>query len=361
MVSGRNIGVNHFNTGQSTRFLFLSKYVLVILLLTWSQFAFCQPKDTLYFYNKTKIVGELLKIRLGRVDFDADGISILNIKNTKIESMHAASRSFRIETIEGEVLQGYLTRSQTSGMVVINDTIHSEEIYVDNITNLTWYGNSWKSRISGNVSAGYTYTKSSQIGRLNADGTLKYNTAKTQTQLQGDMIITTDSVVVVLERANLVLSHDYSFANLWAAVAVLKYQRNLELGLDRRWQEAFGLGRRFIISKSQQASAVTGVALNQEKNQEGVQATNTEALIQVNYNLYSFVSPNLTVAFVQSMYLGLTETDRMRLDGNISFDYELIKDFYLNLQFYHNYDSRSPATNEPNIDYGFVAGLRYKF
>ena len=84
-------------------------------------------------------------------------------------------------------------------------------------------------------------------------------------------------------------------------------------------------------------------------------------MIQVNYNLYSFVSPNLTIAFVQSMYIGLTETDRMRLDGNIAFDYELIKDFYINLQFYHNYDSRSPATNEPNVDYGFVAGLRYKF
>ena len=356
-----NIGVDLNREFQSTKFWVRPKFSVFILLFFGSHFSLSQPKDTLYFYNKTKIVGELLKVRLGRVDFDADGISILNIKNTKIESMHAASRSFRIETVEGDVLHGYLTRSQTSGMVVINDTIHSEEIYVDNITNLTWFGNSWKSRFSGNVSAGYTYTKSSQIGRLNADGVLRYNTAKTQTQLQGDMIITTDSVIAVVERGNLVLTHDYSFANLWAAVGVLRYQRNLELGLDRRWQEAVGLGRRFVISKSQQASAVTGVALNQEKNQEGVQSTNTEALLQVNYNLYSFVSPNLTIAFVQSMYIGLTETDRLRLDGNTTFDYELIKDFYVNLQFYHNYDSRSPATGEPNVDYGFVAGLRYKF
>jgi len=353
--------VGHSRKVRPTRFWFRPKFRVFILLLFCSQFALCQPKDTLYFFNKTKIVGELLKVRLGRVDFDADGISIVNIKNTKIESIHAASRSFRIETVEGNVLHGYLTRSQTSGMVVINDTTHSEEIQVDNITNLTWFGNTWKSRISGNVSAGYTYTKSSQIGRLNSDGLLKYNTAKTQTQLQGDMIVTADSITASIERGNVVLTHDYSFANLWAAVGVLRYQRNLELGLDRRWQEAIGLGRRFLISKTQQASAVTGVALNQEQNQEGVRANNTEALFQLNYNLYSFVSPNLNIAFAQSMYVGISQEDRLRLDGNVTIDYELIKDFYLNFQFYHNYDSRSPATNEPNVDYGFVAGLRYKF
>jgi hypothetical protein len=244
---------------------------------------------------------------------------------------------------------------------VINAVIESEEIYVENITNLTYFGKTWKSRVTGNLSAGYTYTKSSEIGRLNTDGLIKYNTSKTQSQLQGDMIITQDSVTVVTERANLVLTHDRSFADLWAAVAVLRYQRNLELGLQRRWQEALGIGRRFLINKNQQASTVTGVALNQEINQEGVQATNTEALLQLNYNFYSFVSPNLTVAFAQSMYVSLSEKNRIRLDGNVTLDYELISDFYVNFQFYHNYDSRSPATGEPNIDYGFVAGLRYKF
>ena len=55
------------------------------LLIVWSHLAFSQGKDTLYFYNKTKIVGELLKFRLGRVDFDADGIGIVIIKNNKID------------------------------------------------------------------------------------------------------------------------------------------------------------------------------------------------------------------------------------------------------------------------------------
>jgi hypothetical protein len=84
-------------------------------------------------------------------------------------------------------------------------------------------------------------------------------------------------------------------------------------------------------------------------------------MFQGNYDLFSFAKPNMTLSFVESVFASLTETNRIRLDGNISFDYEIISDFSINFQFYHNYDSRSPATGKPNIDYGFVAGLRYEF
>ena len=192
-------------------------------------------------------------------------------------------------------------------------------------------------------------------------GVVRYNTTKGITQIEGDMIVTYDSVQAYVERANLAVGHEHTFAPLWAVIIILKYQRNLELGLDRRWQEAFGIGREFLISKHQQAIVVAGLAQNQERNQEGVEANTSEALLQVNYNFYSFINPNLTLSFVESAFIGLTDKDRLRLDGNITLDYEIITDFYVNLQFFHNYDSQSPATDEPNIDYGFVAGLRYKF
>jgi hypothetical protein len=320
-----------------------------------------QSKDTLYFYNETKIVGELLSISLGRIEFDADGVGVIKIKNTKIESIHATSRSFRVEMIDGEELQGYLMRSEKPGMVVINAIVESKEIAVQEIADLVYFGKTLMSRVTGNVSAGYTYTKSSQIGRLNTDGMVKYNTSKGQTQLDGDMIVTYDSVKSDIERGNATFSHEHTFAPLWGAIIILKYQRNLELGLEKRWQQAFAIGREFLTNKRQQGSAIAGIAINQESNQEGVEVNTSEALLQVNYDFFSFSSPNLTLSFVESSYFSLTEKDRVRFDGDITLDYEIISDFDISFQFYHNYDSRSPATNKPNIDYGFVAGLKYKF
>jgi hypothetical protein len=232
---------------------------------------------------------------------------------------------------------------------------------VEDITSLVYYGKSWRSRVTGKITAGYTYTKSSSIGRLTLEGSLKYNTVKTLTQLQGDLIVTSDSVQVVRERTNAVLSHEYLFADLWAAVASLRYQQNIELGLDRRWQQGLGVARRFLIARNQLASLLSGVAINQERNVEGVTSNNTEVMLQGNYDLFSFVNPNMSLSVVQSAYLSLTESQRVRLDGDINLFYEIIADFSLTLQFYYNFDSRSPATGTPNADYGFVAGLTYKF
>lgn len=339
---------------------YLTFFVLTSMVFI-SHLSFSQTKDTLYFYNKTILVGELFSITLGRVEFDADGVGIVKIKNNKIESINATSRSFRVETVEGEELQGYLMRSDKPGMVLINAIVESSEIPLENITNLVYYGKTLKSRFTGNVSAGYSYTKSSEIGRLNSDGLIRYNTHKGITQVEGDMIVTYDSVNSDIERANLSASHLHSIAPLWGVIIILKYQRNLELGLQRRWQQAFGVGRDIFLNKHQQATLIGGVAINQENNQEGVESNTTEAMLQASYNLFSFASPNISLSFNESMFVSVTEKDRLRLDGNINLDYEIISDFYINLQFYHNYDSRSPATGDPNIDYGFVAGLRYKF
>src|SRR5687768_4766955 len=97
-----------------------SPLLIALLIVCCSVLSFSQPKDTLFFYNDTKIVGELLKISLGRAEFDADGIGIIHVKNSNISSIHATSRSFRIETLDGRELQGYLMRSDTAGNILIH-------------------------------------------------------------------------------------------------------------------------------------------------------------------------------------------------------------------------------------------------
>ena len=63
--------------------------------------------------------------------------------------------------------------------------------------------------------------------------------AKSETKLQASTIITSDSVEVKRERDDVSLGYNYSFRSLWTAGVGLRYQRNLELGLDRRFQEGW--------------------------------------------------------------------------------------------------------------------------
>jgi hypothetical protein len=323
--------------------------------------ASAQSKDTLYFHNATLLVGELLNIKLGRVEFDADGVGVVKIKNKEIQSIFAQSNDFRIETTEGQMLQGYLRPSEKTGRVIVHSITDAQELELAGITSLARYGRTWKNGLSGNVSAGYSYTKSSEIGRLNLDGSVKYSAPKTETKLDVSTILTSDSTEVSREREDVSLSFNYTFKSLWSVGVGVRYQRNLELGLERRFQEGLGIGHRLLVRKNQQGLVLTGLAINQELNLEGVAVRNTEVILQANYELFSFDEPNLTISITQTGYFSVTEKGRIRYDGDANLSWELISDFYLNLQFYHNYDSQSPETGEPNVDYGFVVGITYKF
>lgn len=336
-------------------------FCVIFLLFAFPRPAKAQVKDTLYFYNSSLLVGELLNIKLGRAEFDADGVGIVKIKNKEIKTIRAILNEFRIETTEGEQLQGYLRSTKDPGIVIIHSLVGSEEIDVSNITSLTRYGRTWKDGISGNVSAGYTYTKSSKIGRLNFDGSAKYSAPRSEIKLAAGTIVTSDSVEVKRERDDVSLGYNYSFKSLWSAGGGLRYQRNLELGLDRRFQQGLAFGRKLLIRRNQQGVLLTGVAINQELSLEGEERNNTEIVLQANYELFSFEEPNLSISIVQTGYFSVTDKGRIRYDGNATLNWELISDFNLNLQFYHNYDKKSPETGQPNIDYGFVAGINYKF
>src|SRR6478752_7459848 len=105
----------HSATNQVSKNKLCILSLLLIVCFFYSHSSLSQSKDTLFFYNKTKLVGELLQIELGRIEFDADNVGVVKIKNTKVESIHATSRSFRIETLQGEEMQGFLIRSKELG------------------------------------------------------------------------------------------------------------------------------------------------------------------------------------------------------------------------------------------------------
>jgi hypothetical protein len=235
------------------------------------------------------------------------------------------------------------------------------EIKLSNITTLSYYGQNWKLSLRGSLGAGYSYTKSSGIGRLNLSGRLKYVNRKTELELTGNTIITTDSTGTYRERENLELSDNYLINYNFYAGVFLRYQRSIELGLLRRWQEGAGLGYKFMQRKHSIGKSITGLVVNQETNFDYQRKNSLEWVVQAGYDFFSFSKPNFSLSTTQTMYTSFTQKGRIRFDGDIKINWELISDFDLSFDFYHNYDKKSPATNTAKSDYGFVAGLNYKF
>ena len=320
-------------------------------------------KDTLYFLNGTKVIGEILNIKLGVISFDPDDANDITVQLRKLKSIAAVRTVFRIETTGQHVYYGKLTpHSLDQFAKLIQNTGDSSSILIEEISVLYPYRKAFIRRFSGTVGVGFSYTRSSDFGQLNFNGKLNYRDKNEEINLSTSGIYNITDTTFTRDREDVSLKNNYYFSPTWFATAFLSYQRNLELGLVRRYQEGLGLGNKYLTTKHVYGWARSGLVLNQEKNSEKVSSgTLTEIFGQIQFNYFKFTKPEINFLISESFYYSLSQAGRFRNDGETDLSWEIIKDFDLNLTFYNNYDSKPPTAGSRKFDFGIVFGLSYSF
>jgi hypothetical protein len=342
--------------------VFLKYIISGFFFLVFTFAVNAQEKDTLYFKNGSILVGQLKSISLGKAVFDEDNMDVLNVKVTKIRALKANSHLYRLETIDGRTYFTTLEIANEGYARVTDENNLAEQISFEDIRNLVPLSGKTGELWQGNASLGYSYSKSSGVGQFNSNFNLEYLTRKVEVQVGGSTIINQTDSSVELSNANAGLISSYLFTPVWEASVFLAYQRNLEQGLARRYQEGTGGGANFFSTEHTRMKAITGIVLNQEISIEGVSTpTQVDIPMILSFSFFRFSKPDMTVTLKENVFFGLTQKGRIRQDGQLSLNVKVIQDFYINLQFYHNYDNQPPGENSQKLDYGVVFGLTYKF
>ena len=335
---------------------------LVMTALVWSVMAEAQTKDTLFFNNGSRLIGEIINIRLGVLTFDTDDANEVTVKLKNLRAISATSKIYRIETIQNKVYFGQLKPHNLKSFAQIIFSGDTAVVHLEEISVLYAYKSKFQQRFSGTVGLGASYTRSSDFGRFNFDGKLAYQAKKEELTLSASGIYSLTDSNFSRDREDVTLKNNYYFSTTWFLTALLVYQRNLELGLERRFQEGLGPGNKFLTSKHVYAWARGGIVLNQERSTEGVSSsTLVELFAQLEFNFFRFTAPEISLNFLQSFYYGLTEAGRIRNDGSFSLSWKIVGDLKLNIGLYHSYDSRPPVEGGKNIDYGFNMSVSYEF
>jgi len=341
----------------------MKKLILLSLLPVLMQKAFSQEqKDTMFFTNGSMVIGEINKIKLGVISFDPDDANDITVQLRKLKTLSAVSRPFRIETVGDHVFHGKLIPYRINNYVQLITDADTVLLFLQDISVMYPYDQRFLQRFSGNVGLGYSYTRSSDFGRLNFDGALRYVSDRSEVSLSASGIYTETDTSFTRDNEAFALKNNYYFSPTWFGTAFLAYQRNLELGLERRFQEGIGVGNKFITSKHVYAWTRTGFVFNQEKSTENVETgTLTEVFGQVQFNLFRFSKPEINFDMSQTFYYNLSQNGRFRNDGETNLNWEIIEDLDLNLGFYNNYDNKPPVEGSRKLDFGVVFGISYSF
>ena len=339
----------------------MKKVILFGVFICIVSFAYSQSKDTLFFTNGSRLIGEIKKIKLGVMTFDPDDANDVTIQLRRLKSISAVRTVFRIQTTADKVYFGHLVPHGLDQFVRLigSDTA---VLHIESIADLYPFKKSFNQRFSGSVGIGFSYTRSSDFGQLNFNGKLKYISSNDEISFSTSGIYSLTDTSFVRDREDITLLYTHYFSPTWFATTFLSYQRNLELGLERRYQEGFGIGNKFLTTRQVYAWARSGFVFNQEKNVEDVSTgTLTEIFGQLEFNFFRFTKPEINFVLKETFYYSLSQSGRIRNDGETDLTWEVIKDLHLNFTFYNNYDSKPPVAGSRTFDFGVVFGVNFSF
>ena len=212
--------------------------------------SFCQTRDSIILYNGEALIGAVQSSGLGSISIDDIDLKMLNIKLYKIKTLIIHER-FKIETIEKKIYYGTLRTSGKDGWVDIHlDNGDILPIHIVKIYQLTSMDTDILKRLNGNVSAGLSFSKSSQIGQVNFSGLVQFATKLFDYQLSVSSIGSIDSGKYSRDNENAFLLNSYNLTPTWFISGAAQYQRNLELSVSRRYLFMLGIGNKLVIKKN---------------------------------------------------------------------------------------------------------------
>jgi len=333
----------------------LLMFVLVVLLPT---IVIADYTDTVVLKNGNRITGNVKSMAQGQLLFDTDAMGTVTIKLDKIAEIFS-STPMEIETVNGDQLYGTLEKPLLPQQIKISSDTSTESVPIDDLVRIIPIGESFWKRLQGSMSAGFSYTKASEVAQFSFSGNLLYQARHNQLALTYTNIVTNQDSGTSQQIYGR-LGYRYQPGEHWYGLGFLSFQRNQELGVDGRGVLGAGGGRTLFQSNRGALSINGGLDLNLE-NSGSSQNTSVEAFTAIEYSLYKYADLQSNLVISAIAFPSITESGRFRWQIDTSWRQELFNNFFWNWTFYASGDNDPPENAASNSDYGVITSLGWTF
>ncbi len=331
---------------------FATRLYILLAVLPVSIAGFSQKTDKVTLANGDVITCEIKSMKFAMLSVDQQGPGIISVKweyVTKIQS----DKTFQVTMQDGLVL---VTRLDSAFFAAQYNTIN-------NIVEIVRLKDKFLLRMSGDVSLGFNYAKSSDIYTFNFAGNTTYRVPKRELTFRLNTVITKsgeDSAAA--KKKDISLGYMRRFENSFYAGSQLAWQQNTELGLKSRFSLNGVAGKIPIINNHRRLLTGVGLSLNEEQsNESNTYKTNLESLATIQFKEFRYSFPKLSIDALYTIFPSLTDWGRLRMEFQLNTSVEVFKDFNVGLSFYDSYDNRPPEGAASKNDFSFNFTITYKF
>jgi len=339
---------------------FRSAALLALCLLAMAGSAWCRDRtDVVTLKNGDRLTGEVISLEYGKLQLKTDSLGTVSVNWPDIASVHSGFR-FMIEALDGRQYFGQL--GGDGGHLQVTSGDSGTALPLQEVVRLGPVEDRFLDRLSGSTSIGVNYTNSSSIkvGSFRLDA--RYHGESTIGSLGVSADITSSPATGTSQRIRVDYAERYLFPETRFIALTGTFERIDELGIDGRIQAGVTAGRSLWHRPDSNLDAFAGIAANEEWARGTQAGTFTvEGVFGLDWRIYRFSEPEVTLHAEVIGYPSLTEPGRVRARLDTSLVHKFENDFTLSFSVYDDYDNQPPGTRSVTNDLGVVTSLGYSF
>jgi hypothetical protein len=297
----------------------------------------------------------------GRLFFNTSATGTISIEWEDVDRL-SSDQQLRLELVDGNRYFGSIGASDSGRRASVDARRGEVSVELKQVVGIQPFEEEFWDRFSGNVSAGYNFTKASDVAQFNFGARVQYQTEYWRSNLDLNSIITRDSEEETTNRSTLNMNTRRLRGKHWATGAFTTFERNDGQGIDLRSSLGMQLERYLKNDNGHRLSLNGGLLYSHERVTGSNDSVDSmEALFNVAYEVFRYDSPELDLTAQFSVIPNLTDWGRVRSEVSTTLKWELYEDLFWQLTFYNSYDNRPPTDDATNNDYGVITGIALEF
>lgn len=321
------------------------------------------PKtDVVTFRNGDRLTGEVKGMEHAKLSLKTDATGTIEIEWNDIATL-TTKQYLRVELTSGLRYMGNAPEASESGQLrLAMDETTGKDFKLNDVVRISTIDRGQLiSRLDGYVTAGFDYAKANDLTTLSFTGGVNSRNEKREWSLDGSTTVTEQQGQDDSRRFDLTGMGRRFLAGLNFYEGFAGFAGNDELGLDLRTTVGGAFGRYLAQDNRREWAAYAGLALSRENRSTGDQRDSVEGVLGTQYSYFRYDTPEASLDATLNALPSLTETGRVRFEGNVRGRYELVKDLFFEVSLYGSFDNEADAEAESNSDYGLTTSLGYSF
>ncbi len=351
-------------TEQAGRLLQPHFMGMVLLLASVAPFVYAQRPDVVVMKNGDRFTCTVNKLKGGLLYIETDYLSgSIGLDWAQVEKVQSPS-VFQVTMADGSRSLGEIGRAvsgETGQEFIIKSNGVERRANPGAVVDIESTKRNFWRQLTGGIDVGYDFTSGNGQASLTTNANVNYETPR---WLAGITDTTSFSGQTGSTRTNLIdlgAQEGVFFKKNWTVVGLQDFLHSSQQSLDLRTTLGGGFGRYIFRTNSTFLTVIGGSVYTHENFTPGVQLDsdqNIEGLAGIQYQLTRFNRYSL----VSEAYLfpGLSDLGRIRATPKLTFNMKLENNFYTNLSFWDNYDSKPPPNSKGN-EFGISSGVGWTF